>query len=734
MEKLEALKKYFGYDGFRVGQEDIIDNILAGRDVLCVMPTSAGKSLCYQIPALLLSGITIVISPLISLMKDQVSALVQNGVHAAYLNSTLTPAQYSIALDRIAGGAYKIIYVAPERLDAEGFLRVIDKQEISLVAVDEAHCISQWGQDFRPSYLKIRDFVNKLKSKPVVGAFTATATRQVKIDIREKLGLVRPFSITTGFDRPNLFFGVIDAKNKTEDLLKLLAERQDKSGIVYCLTRAAVEEVCETLCQKGYNATRYHAGLSQEERSRNQDDFIYDRKPIIVATNAFGMCIDKSDVSFVIHYNMPKNLESYYQEAGRAGRDGEPADCIILYSPADVQTNKFLIEHSAASDENSNSLSARKKNYELLKRMVAYCTTTECLRAFILDYFGERPVDCGNCSNCKVDFTRIDVSYEARVILNCVKESGQRFGITVITRTVYGSADKTIMSAKLDKLATYGKLRGTKRSFIRLIIDKLIETDLLHLTDSEYPVLKLTQLSEEFLQSADPLYIKIKKPKEQDDPQFDSKHSSKIKPDESDVDERLFGLLRAVRLEISTELHIPAYVVFHDSTLKEMCRVLPRSVDRLLEVSGVGTAKATKFGDRFIDAINKYLNSKDIGLQPESPKNRADTHETVSTPELSTETIINSLSENKDPFSGDTIIGMSAELINYIRTALEDREKQSGKPLPERDGKPWSKEEDEQITNEYRSGSSITQIASAHKRTYGEIKFRLEKLGIIDEN
>ncbi len=735
MEKLEALKKYFGYDSFRKGQEVIIDNILVGRDVLCVMPTSAGKSICYQIPALLLSGITIVISPLISLMKDQVSALVQNGVRAAYVNSTLTSAQYSTVLDRIANGAYKIIYVAPERLDSEGFLSVINKQKVSLVAVDEAHCISQWGQDFRPSYLKIRDFVKTLKSKPVVGAFTATATHQVKSDICEKLGLIRPFSITTGFDRPNLFFGVIDTKDKTGELLNLLAAKRGKSGIIYCLTRAAVEEVCETLCQKGYMATRYHAGLSHEERCRNQDDFIYDRKPIIVATNAFGMGIDKSNVSFVIHYNMPKNLESYYQEAGRAGRDGGPADCIILYSLSDVQMNKFLIEHSSAEDENSaQNLSIRKKNYELLKRMAAYCTTTGCLRAFILDYFGELPVDCDNCSNCKSDFAQIDVGNEARAILNCVKESGQRFGITVITRTVYGSNDKNIIENKLNKLATYGKLHGTKRSFIRIIIDKLIEHDLLCLTESEYPILKLTQLSEDFVQSTAPLFVKIKKRKEEDNSQFDNKYSNKIKTEESGVDEQLFGLLRAVRLEISTELHIPAYVVFHDSTLKEMCRILPQTIEQFLEVPGVGTAKASKFGDRFIGAINKYMSDNNIGLQLESPKSSPDTHKSIQTPALSTEKIIDTLSENRDPFSGNNIVGMSTELINYIRIALEDREKRDGKALPERNGKPWANDEDELIINEYRSGTTITQIASAHKRTYGGIKSRLEKLGIIDKN
>ena len=402
-DKLSVLKDYFGHDSFRDGQEQIVDALLDGRDALCIMPTGAGKSMCYQIPALLFDGVTIVVSPLISLMKDQVGSLVQSGVPAAYINSSLSYPQFLRVLSNTEHGKYKIIYVAPERLLTDGFLDTCKKIKISMVAVDEAHCVSQWGQDFRPSYLKIVSFIKSLENRPIVGAFTATATNDVKEDIKKILRLENPFEITTGFDRPNLFFGVIKSSSKDEKLIDLIRERGDRSGIVYCATRKNVESVCELLCDNGFSATRYHAGLDEYERRKNQEDFVFDRKNIMVATNAFGMGIDKSNVTYVIHYNMPKNIESYYQEAGRAGRDGGEADCILLYSPKDVRLNRFMIENSEGNDELTieENEQIRERDFERLKHMTFYSTTNDCLRGFILRYFGgDKKAYCGKCSNC----------------------------------------------------------------------------------------------------------------------------------------------------------------------------------------------------------------------------------------------------------------------------------------------------------------------------------------------
>ena len=395
MEKHEVLKKHFGHREFREGQEEIINQILSGRDVLGIMPTGAGKSICYQVPALMMEGITLVISPLISLMQDQVISLRESGISAAYINSSLSAAEYFRTMDRAANSEYKIIYVAPERLSADDFLRLSENVQISMVTVDEAHCVSQWGQDFRPSYLKISEFMEKLAYRPVLSAFTATATKEVREDISLILRQNNPYVVTTGFDRKNLRFAVERPKKKDDTLIKLLKAYNGRSGIVYCSTRKNVEEVCDFLIEKGYSATRYHAGLSDEERGMNQDDFIYDRKTVMVATNAFGMGIDKSNVSFVIHYNMPKNLESYYQEAGRAGRDGEPAECTLLYSGADVKLNQFLIEKGNDTNEDFTEEmkeSVREKDRERLKLMTFYCTTNECLREYMLRYFGEKNI------------------------------------------------------------------------------------------------------------------------------------------------------------------------------------------------------------------------------------------------------------------------------------------------------------------------------------------------------
>ena len=606
MTKQEALKKYFGHTAFRPGQETIIDRLLQGRDVLAVMPTGAGKSACYQIPALLLPGITLVISPLISLMTDQVNALIQAGVRAAYINSSLTAGQYRRVLSLAAAGTYKIIYVAPERLDTEGFAEVFSGTPISLLAVDEAHCVSQWGQDFRPSYLKIAEFAAKLPVRPVIGAFTATATGAVKQDICHLLNLRDPFSITTGFDRPNLYFGVQTPRDKEAELLRLLGEYKEQSGIIYCSTRKAVEEVCTLLNEHGFAATRYHAGLPDEERRRNQDEFVYDRKSIMVATNAFGMGIDKSNVSFVIHYNMPKNLESYYQEAGRAGRDGSPADCILLYSPGDVRTAQFLLEHAEPnpdlSEEEQESL--RAKDRERLKYMTFYCTTSECLRAFILRYFGEdAPPFCGNCSGCDIDTATVDATIDAQKVLCCVAKTGQRYGINMIIDVLRGSKNERLLRLGLNHQSTYGILADCPQTELRRLIQAMMMQNALLLTDSEYPVLMLSEKAAGILRGKAAVFVK--------------KAISKKKPETKksciqtdDVDTDLFNELKKLRARLAKEVHAPAYTVFSDAALADMCRKLPRTPAEFLEVSGVGQAKLDRYGDAFLHIIAPYAQAE----------------------------------------------------------------------------------------------------------------------------
>lgn len=476
MDKFDILRKYFGYSLFRKGQEEMVDCLLSGRDALGIMPTGAGKSICYQVPAIMFDGVTIVVSPLISLMKGQVNALVQQGVKAAYINSSLTDTQYDKVLKNAALGIYKIIHVAPERLESVSFINLCRRIKISMVAVDESHCVSQWGQDFRPSYLNINKFISMLPNRPIIGAFTATATDEVKKDIINILQLDNPAVVTTGFDRPNLFFSVLRPAKKDSRLIELIKEHRDKSGIIYCSTGKKVESVCDLLIKNGFLATRYHAGLSDEERVKNQDDFVYDRKPIMVATNAFGMGIDKSNVSYVIHYNMPKNIESYYQEAGRAGRDGQEADCILLYGAGDVQTCRYFIENTEPNPQLTPEQNEmfKKKEEERLKHMIFYCRTSDCLRNYMLRYFGdEAEKNCGKCSNCLTKVETVDVTIEAQKILSCIIRTGQKFGTTIISDVLRGKTNDRITSFGLDRQSTFGIMKDSKPTEIRYIIEKL---------------------------------------------------------------------------------------------------------------------------------------------------------------------------------------------------------------------------------------------------------------------
>ncbi len=613
MNQHEILKQYFGHVSFREGQAELIKHVLAGRDVFGIMPTGAGKSVCYQVPAMMMAGITLVVSPLISLMKDQVNALVQSGIKAAYLNSSLTAGQYAKVLSNARQGAYKIMYVAPERLLVGEFLQFTADTPISMVTVDEAHCVSQWGQDFRPSYLKILEFIDRLPNRPIISAFTATATAEVREDIIRILRLQDPFVITTGFDRKNLSFGVQTPGSKLPALMEILKRNKGKSGIIYCSTRKAVESVCEELNRKGFSATQYHAGLGNDERHANQDDFLFDRRTLMVATNAFGMGIDKSNVSFVVHYNMPKNLESYYQEAGRAGRDGEPAECVLLYSAQDVRTNQFLIEANRETDAETTVEMQQAlilKDKERLKAMTFYCATTDCLRTYILKYFGETsPNFCGNCSNCNTHFETADITIEAQKILSCVVRISQRnkgFGKVMITDILRGADNERIRQTGLSDLPTYGIMADVPVHRIRTILDHLILNGYLALSSGEYPVVSPTELCGEILREKKSLEMKLPKNVPPANAKSKSKFSAKKETAVERDTEDLFSALKDLRKQLATAAGVPAFVIFTDAALHDMCRKQPKTLDEFLDVSGVGKAKAERYGKLFTGAIARF--------------------------------------------------------------------------------------------------------------------------------
>lgn len=601
-----ALKVYFGYDKFKEGQESIVRGVLNGRDVLGIMPTGGGKSLCYQLPALLLDGVTIVVSPLISLMKDQVDSLNDMGISGTFINSTISPEELNFRLQEIREGKYKIIYVAPERLNAYSFVDLVRDIKVSMIAIDEAHCISQWGHDFRPSYVEIPKFIKSIPYRPIVAAYTATATKEIIEEIKELIGLRNPVESLIGFDRPNLFYQVVKVSDKfsyVADYIKNMFP--DQSGIIYCSTRKSVESVTERLNQQGFAVVAYHGGMTPDVRQKNQDDFILNKVQMIVATNAFGMGIDKPDVRFVIHYNMPQNMEAYYQEAGRAGRDGEPSDCTLLYSPSDIVKQKLLIQNNPISPQRETIL------YENLQYLVDYCHTNDCLRHNILNYFGETVVDssCDNCGNCLDKSEMMDITLESQKILSCIYRVDERYGLTIIIQVLRGSRNKRLLEFGLDNVSTYGIMKEYKEDTLREIIMTLVSKGYIYITADKFPVLKLSAQSGEVLRGE----IKVHHKKHLVERKISTKKASLSTEDMLDsFDEDLFIKLRELRYNLSIEKGFAPFMIFHDSTLKEMASYFPQSKEALLTIKGVGLKKYETYGESFTNLIKEYSENKGI--------------------------------------------------------------------------------------------------------------------------
>lgn len=581
----QILQKFYGYEDFRPGQKKVVESLLNRNDTVAIMPTGAGKSICFQIPALLFEGITLVISPLISLMKDQVDSLRQLGIAAVYINSSVSKAQLYKDLQDISAGFYKIIYIAPERLTPEYLPNSFENLNIGMVAVDEAHCLSQWGHDFRPSYRNILNFTNSLRIKPIISAFTATATPEVKTDIINLLGLKQPNVFVTGFDRPNLYFSVLRGEVKDKFVIDYVKKHQDEAGIIYVGTRKDVDALQVLLEIKGIKAGRYHAGMTDEERNQMQEDFLYDNLSVMVATNAFGMGIDKPNVRYVIHYNMPKNMEAYYQEAGRAGRDGLSGNCILLYSPQDTQLQKFLISKSTESEIR------QQLEYKRLQSMVDYCHTPQCLRAFILHYFGEFDVEehCDNCSNCKLEGELIDITIDAQKVLSCVYRMHERFGVKMIAEVLKGSKSAKVRQFNFERLSTYGLMKERKLKDISDLILRLSAMQYLDITESQYPVVTLNELSWQVLRGQKKVWQKmviVKKAKAKGE---------------------LFEALRSLRKELATKEKLPPYMIFSDATLTQMATDKPTDLELMKNIRGVGEFKLQKYGEEFLTVIKSYI-------------------------------------------------------------------------------------------------------------------------------
>lgn len=581
----QILQKFYGYEDFRPGQKKVVESLLNKNDTVAIMPTGAGKSICFQIPALLFEGVTLVISPLISLMKDQVDSLRQLGIAAVYINSSVSKAQLYKDLQNISAGFYKIIYIAPERLTSEYLPDSFKNLNISMVAVDEAHCLSQWGHDFRPSYRNILNFTNSLRIKPIISAFTATATPEVKTDIINLLGLKQPNVFVTGFDRPNLYFSVLRGEVKDKFVIDYVKKHQDEAGIIYVGTRKDVDALQVLLEIKGIKAGRYHAGMTDEERNQMQEDFLYDNLSVMVATNAFGMGIDKPNVRYVIHYNMPKNMEAYYQEAGRAGRDGLSGNCILLYSPQDTQLQKFLISKSTESEIR------QQLEYKRLQSMVDYCHTPQCLRAFILHYFGEFDVEehCDNCSNCKLEGELIDITIDAQKVLSCVYRMHERFGVKMIAEVLKGSKSAKVKQFNFERLSTYGLMKERKLKDISDLILRLSAMQYLDITESQYPVVTLNELSWQVLRGQKKVWQKmviVKKAKAKGE---------------------LFEALRSLRKELAIKEKLPPYMIFSDATLTQMATDKPTDLELMKNIRGVGEFKLQKYGEEFLTVIKSYI-------------------------------------------------------------------------------------------------------------------------------